>query len=95
MLANYTILLGHPRMPTLYGPALCVTAQRRKEPALSPSFEAATPVEWGCVTGRPVPRMHRRTYDRLRRQDELLEQDLRQNSRFVTRETDYSVLVPR
>jgi len=40
-------------------------------------------------------RMHQRTYDRLRRQAEVLEADLNKNSRFLFRETDYSVLVPK
>lgn len=37
--------------------------------------------------------MHRKTYERFRRRAEALEQDLR-TSRFMRRETDYSVLVP-
>jgi hypothetical protein len=40
-------------------------------------------------------RMHQRTYDRLRRQAERLEADLRENTRFRDRETDYSPLVPK
>jgi hypothetical protein len=40
-------------------------------------------------------RMHKSTYDRLRRLGERLEQDLRDNSRFRDRETDYSPLVPK
>jgi hypothetical protein len=40
-------------------------------------------------------RMHRKTYARLRRLGERLEQDLRDNPRFLDRETDYGPLVPR
>lgn len=40
-------------------------------------------------------RMHQKTYDRLRRRAEILEADLRENTRFKFRETDYSVLVPK
>jgi hypothetical protein len=40
-------------------------------------------------------RMHKRTYERLRRLGERLEQDLRDNSRFRDRETDYSPLVAK
>jgi hypothetical protein len=40
-------------------------------------------------------RMHQKTYDRLRRQAEKLEADLRENWRFRYRETDYTVLVPK
>jgi hypothetical protein len=39
-------------------------------------------------------RMHRTTYFRLRRRAEMLEQDLRK-SRFMSRKTDYSVLLPK
>jgi hypothetical protein len=39
--------------------------------------------------------MHQRTYDRLRRQGERLERDLRNSHRFMLRETDYSPLVPK
>jgi hypothetical protein len=45
---------------------------------------------------KPIPdrpkRMHQKTYDLRRRELELLERDLQ---RFRTRETDYSVLVPK
>ena len=48
--------------------------------------------------GLPLPerprRMHRTTYERLCRRLERLEQPLRQNRRFTSRETDYSPLVP-
>jgi hypothetical protein len=40
-------------------------------------------------------RMHQRTFDRLRRKAEALEADLRENTHFRYRETDYSVLVPK
>jgi hypothetical protein len=40
-------------------------------------------------------RMHRKTYARLRRLGERLEQDLRDNPHFLDRETDYGPLVPR
>jgi hypothetical protein len=40
-------------------------------------------------------RMHRKTYARLRRLGEQLEQDLRDNPRFRDRETDYGPLVPK
>jgi hypothetical protein len=40
-------------------------------------------------------RMHRKTYARLRRLGERLEQDLRDNPRFRDRETDYGPLVPK
>ena len=47
----------------------------------------------------PIPerpkRMHRNTYLRLRRRLENLEQPLRQSRRFLSRETDYSPLVPK
>jgi hypothetical protein len=39
--------------------------------------------------------MHRRTYDRLRKQLDGYERELRNSPRFMTRETDYSVLVPK
>jgi hypothetical protein len=37
------------------------------------------------------PRMHKKTYDRIRRTAERLERQL-QKSRFLHRQTDYSVL---
>jgi hypothetical protein len=40
-------------------------------------------------------RMHRKTYARLRRLGERLEQNLRDNPRFRDRETDYGPLVPK
>jgi hypothetical protein len=40
-------------------------------------------------------RMHRKTYARLPRLGEQLEQDLRDNPRFRDRETDYGPLVPK
>ena len=40
------------------------------------------------------PRMHKKTYDRLRRTAERLERQL-QKSRFLHRETDYSLLVSK
>jgi hypothetical protein len=40
-------------------------------------------------------RMHRKTFERLRRKGEELEADLRENPHFRFRETDYSVLVPK
>jgi hypothetical protein len=40
-------------------------------------------------------RMHRRTYLRLRRRAEQLEQDLRGSRRFLRKKIDYSVLVPK
>jgi hypothetical protein len=39
--------------------------------------------------------MHKQTYGRMRRKAERLERELRHNPRFVLRETDYSVLVPK
>jgi hypothetical protein len=48
--------------------------------------------------GLPLPerprRMHRTTYERLCRRLERLEQPLRQNRRFTSRETDYSPWFP-
>jgi hypothetical protein len=41
------------------------------------------------------PRMPKKPYDRMRRKAERLEQELRHNPRFMRRETDYSVLVPK
>jgi hypothetical protein len=47
----------------------------------------------------PIPdrprRMHRRTYQRLCQRLEKLEQKLRHSRRFMSRETDYSPLVPK
>jgi hypothetical protein len=40
-------------------------------------------------------KMHRQTYQRLRRRLEVLEGQLRHSRRFMSRETDYSVLVPK
>jgi len=40
-------------------------------------------------------RMHRKTFERLRRKGEALEADLHENTHFRFRETDYSVLVPK
>jgi hypothetical protein len=48
----------------------------------------------GPIPDRPR-RMHRRTYQRLCRRLEKLEQKLRNSRRFMSRETDYSVLVPK
>jgi hypothetical protein len=48
---------------------------------------------------KPIPdrprSMHRRTYQRLCQKLEVLEQPLRHSRRFMSRETDYSVLVPK
>ncbi len=48
---------------------------------------------------QPIPdrprRMHRRTYQRLCRRLEKLEQKLHNSRRFMSRETDYSPLVPK
>jgi hypothetical protein len=47
----------------------------------------------------PIPdrpkRMHERTYQRLRRRLERYEREVRNSRRFMLRETDYSVLVPK
>jgi hypothetical protein len=47
----------------------------------------------------PIPhrpkRMHRRTYQRLRKRLERFEQQVRNSRRFMSRETDYSPLVPK
>jgi hypothetical protein len=49
--------------------------------------------------GEPIPdrprRMHRRTYQRLCQRLDKLERNLRNSRRFMSRETDYSVLVPK
>jgi hypothetical protein len=47
----------------------------------------------------PIPdrpkRMHRRTYQRLRERLEGFEQRVRSSRRFMSREVDYTVLVPK
>ena len=85
-----------PVVPPMLEFMVCFTAQRREKPVISPSTETGSASDGTCLgigqyKGAGRMRERRLTSAKV----EELEQPLRNSRRFMSRETDYSVLVSK